>query len=618
MKKVVGYVRVSTEEQVSGSSLDDQKARIQKYANFHELELSEIYCDGGISGGSLNRPELTKLLKDAKEKKFEALLFTKLDRLGRSVRDIFNLYHEFQELSIEIISTEDPAINTTGPMGKALIGMLAVFAEFERSLIRERTDIGRKNKWRNMESVIGSLPFGYRRSKTDGQLIEIDADQAEIYKRIIDLYLTKRMSTRLIAETLNTEGIPSPSVGRRKKPTSGIWDHTVILDILKNPTYKGEAILNKKKFVCANGKNGKSYYCAGNEDKPENEWIKIPFPALIDDDRWRQIQNRRENQRLKPKRVFHEYDEHFMLDGLLYCGECGTKIRKKVQEEKNGTIHLYYFCWASWASPRDLGKREKCHLKAVNADHVDREVFDGIADVLSNPSKYIDVWAKDIELEDVKKKIEALQKREKDIDSQLKVGFDFIRRTIDPDSRKLYMEQQNKTQKNRDDIHRELTNAQESLAIISGKAKRMEDFRNLFKSRINTKLKLKDFLYSLDFKEKKAIVETMISPENGGNVKISYITPVDFMTPEEMEGMSKEERILPLKNERVAVKANFQIDPGKIADIISGLNRENVFLGGQFSPNPQKNNNGVNADNVILGNQSWMNCRNSEEMFWKL
>jgi len=91
MMKVAGYARVSTIGQLDGTSLEDQKRIIEEAAKKAGHELVEIYADKGISGSSLKRPELQRLITDAKEKKFESVFFTKLDRMGRSVRDIHNL-----------------------------------------------------------------------------------------------------------------------------------------------------------------------------------------------------------------------------------------------------------------------------------------------------------------------------------------------------------------------------------------------------------------------------------------------------------------------------------------------------------------------------------------------
>jgi site-specific DNA recombinase len=167
MKRVAGYARVSTLAQVSeGTSLEDQKAKIQDWCTKEKYELINIYTDGGVSGGSLERPQLQRLLADAKEGEFDGVVFTKLDRLGRDNRDLYNLYHELKnERGVDVLCIEDPSLNTGGRMGKMFLGMLGTVAEFERDTIRERTSGGRKIKWKERKAIIGELPLGYRKKK---------------------------------------------------------------------------------------------------------------------------------------------------------------------------------------------------------------------------------------------------------------------------------------------------------------------------------------------------------------------------------------------------------------------------------------------------------------------
>ena len=611
MKRAVGYVRVSTEEQAKeGTSLESQKDKIEKYCDLQEWELINIYCDAGISGGSLNRPQLNKLRKDAVDGKFDIIVFSKLDRLGRNSRDIHNLFYEMKEESnVDIICTNDPSLNTNGPMGSFMVSILAAISELEKTTIWERMSDGIKRKWHSGKQVVGDLPYGYRRGNSPNRVIEIDEMAADIYKKIVDSYLIKRMSVRSIADMLNKEGIMTPSAEKAKKANekrrmekksqkeslgSARWDHTSILKLLKNPAYKGEAVLNKKKRIWENGgKNGR-YCCAVPEDKTRDEWITVKFPPLISSEKWDQIQKRRDNQKIMPKRVYKEYEDHFILDGMVYCGICGTKMKKRIKKEKNGKVRLYYVCYYRGCGKRELARkgREICELRAADAEAVDNEIFARITDVLSNPSMYLDAWLKDVNAEEIEKKIGHLVSREKELDRQLATGFEYIRTIINPDSRKLYMLEQEKTEKMRDDIHRELINAQQNLELISGKTRRFTDLSDMMQNRISTKISLKDFLYGLSFQDRKAVVEAMISPENGGRCKISYAIATDFLTDEEMQGMTLEERVQPLKDRNLVVEANFNIDPDKIEAIITGLDRDDILgiPSAWHSPGPHRYN----------------------------
>ena len=314
------------------------------------------------------------MIAAAKDKQFDAIYFTKLDRLGRSVRDIANLYHELhEECGIDLVCIDDPSLNTAGKMGDVMRGMLSTFAQFERAMIKERTTSGRKAKWDKGEIVIGELPLGYRKNKDTGKP-EIVEDQATIYQRIVGYYLDQRLSYKDIALRLTKEHIPTPSTQKNKKIQSARWNSITVGDILKQPAYKGMAIYNQVKIEIVKKVRHVRHV-------PEDEWIKIPFPPLITEDRWQQIQDRIQNQRHKPKRIYKDYADHFLLDGFIYCGECGSRMRKRVKVEPDGKVRFYYVCYWKGTNQKELlmsGRTDPCTLKAVHADVVDEQLFDQI------------------------------------------------------------------------------------------------------------------------------------------------------------------------------------------------------------------------------------------------
>jgi DNA invertase Pin-like site-specific DNA recombinase len=136
--KTVLYSRIST----SGQSHESQEAEVQSFAKRQGWEGLEVYRDT-ISGATKNRPELDRLLKDARAGKVERILCFKMDRIGRSLLNLINLLQELAALKVPVyftsqgISTEE-----TNPSSKLMIGMLGLFAEFERDIIRERIKAG--------------------------------------------------------------------------------------------------------------------------------------------------------------------------------------------------------------------------------------------------------------------------------------------------------------------------------------------------------------------------------------------------------------------------------------------------------------------------------------------
>ena len=133
MSRIIGYARVSTEDQ----NLDLQKIAIEKYAEEQGLELI-LYVEK-ISTRKTDRTELQHALKAAT--KGDRFVVYKLDRLARSTKELYQLTDDMQARGIDFVSIHD-SFDTTTPTGRAMFGMLAVFAEFERDIIQQRTKAG--------------------------------------------------------------------------------------------------------------------------------------------------------------------------------------------------------------------------------------------------------------------------------------------------------------------------------------------------------------------------------------------------------------------------------------------------------------------------------------------
>ena len=155
------YIRVSTEEQANeGYSIDAQKEKLTALCKSQDWQVYEIYADEGFSAKDLNRPGIQRLLQDAEQRKFDIIVFYKLDRLSRSLKDLTSLIDKFEKLSIKIKSLTEP-FDTTSPPGKLMLNMLGSFAQFEREIIGERTKLGLERAFRQGKWVT-SAPFGYK------------------------------------------------------------------------------------------------------------------------------------------------------------------------------------------------------------------------------------------------------------------------------------------------------------------------------------------------------------------------------------------------------------------------------------------------------------------------
>ncbi len=133
------YCRVSTLDK--GQDAGMQLRELQEHCQRRGWEIVGEYIDAGISGSKASRPELNRLMADAKRRKLDAVLVWKLDRFGRSLKHLVNSLAEFESLGVAFISLKE-SLDLTTPAGRLMFGVIAAMAEFERDLIRERVKAG--------------------------------------------------------------------------------------------------------------------------------------------------------------------------------------------------------------------------------------------------------------------------------------------------------------------------------------------------------------------------------------------------------------------------------------------------------------------------------------------
>ena len=139
MKRAVLYLRVSTIEQTTAN----QERELREIASRMGCDIVKVYKDHGISGakGRDKRPGFDALCRDAAQRKFDMVMAWSVDRLGRSLQDLVGFLSELHALGIDLFLHQQ-GLDTTTPAGKAMFQMMGVFAEFERSMIRERVRAG--------------------------------------------------------------------------------------------------------------------------------------------------------------------------------------------------------------------------------------------------------------------------------------------------------------------------------------------------------------------------------------------------------------------------------------------------------------------------------------------
>lgn len=335
--EVFGYVRVSTENQLENYSIEEQTMRIRSYCQAKGWHLIKIYTDGGYSGGNINRPALQQMLTDMKRGTVDAIIVYKLDRLSRSQKDTLTLIEDHMlSAGVDFISINEN-FDTSSPFGRAMIGILSVFAQLEKDQITERFTMGRIGRSKAGYYHGGpNAPRGYQ--YVDGALI-VDEFKASQVKEIFRLFLDGKSINR-IARTM-------------EQKYGGRWNAAGVRVILLNSTYIG-----KVKFAGVEY-DGRHQPLISKEDFETAQ--KLLFSPARD--------AKKNSAQKNPFRA------ETLLSGLILCSRCGARY---------SGCHGYYKCYSrAKGNPRYV-KDPNCKNDNWIISELDSLTISSIRELLDN------------------------------------------------------------------------------------------------------------------------------------------------------------------------------------------------------------------------------------------
>ena len=340
MKRVAIYIRVSTARQdQEGYSIPLQKERLIAYCKAKGWVVSGIFIDPGHSGSSLERPGMEALMAAVEAGDFDVVLVYKLDRLSRSQKDTLYLIEDvFMANETDFVSMQE-SFDTTTIYGRAMVGILSVFAQMERETITERTLMGRAGRaeeglWHGG----GTEPIGYK--YIDGELVS-DPEEAEQVRRVYQLYAEGYSVTEI---TRMMEGC---------KTKHGDWSHTsTVGNVLDNPLYAGmihfDGVLTR-----------------GRHD--------VIVSLKMD----KQVKARRARLR----RFETSGDSAYLLTGLMYCDECGARYFPN--RRPNGSV--VYSCHSRAKKNRHMVKDPDCKAPHIPIAELDAMVEAEVMKLAKDP-----------------------------------------------------------------------------------------------------------------------------------------------------------------------------------------------------------------------------------------
>lgn len=233
-KKIIGYCRVSTDNQKEEGTISLQRNALAEYAKLKSYDLVQVFEDEGVSGGLEDRAGLASLFTFLEEttEKIEAVLIFKLDRLARDLYIQEHLIKKLEALDVGLISTKEANLASDDPMRKAFRQFMGIVSELEKSFITMRLSGGRISKIKTKQQFAGGgVALGYN---SIGKDLVIDEAQAETVKQIFKMKRHKRMGLREIARELNEQGVATARGGR--------WYAGTVKYILNNSIYGGEMV----------------------------------------------------------------------------------------------------------------------------------------------------------------------------------------------------------------------------------------------------------------------------------------------------------------------------------------------------------------------------------------
>ncbi|MEF9602482.1 recombinase family protein [Paracoccus sp. PXZ] len=318
------YARFSSDLQ-RDASIEDQIRACRDYAARQGLEVVEVYSDRAISGASMMRSGLQKLLRDAQAGQFDVVIAEALDRLSRSQADIATIYQRltFNGQLIETISE--------GQVSELHIGLTGTMNALFLKELGKKTHRGLKGRALEGKSA-GGLTYGYKpvvKFAANGEPIrgdrEIDPAQAKVVRRIFTDY-ARGISPKKIAEQLNLEKIPGPQ--------GGAWGTSSIhgnrergTGILNNELYVGRQVWNRLKYV-KDPSTGKRV----SRLNPEADRVitEVPELRILEDGLWEAARHRQGAMKSKNTDipVWARRRLRFLFSGLMRCGRCGSGFSK--------------------------------------------------------------------------------------------------------------------------------------------------------------------------------------------------------------------------------------------------------------------------------------------------
>jgi len=384
MKQAAIYARVSSDRQKENHTIASQTAALLTYAETQQYMIPPEWRfeDEGYSGATMARPGLERLRDLAAEGQIETVFIYSPDRLSRRYAYQVLLVEELARAGVQVIFLKSPSDPT--PENELLVQFQGMIAEYERAQIAERSRRGKRHRaHEGSVNVLSGAPYGYRYCrKTDATPARYDVidAEAEIVRLVFESYTRAGLSINAVARMLNERQIPT-------RTGTGRWERSTVWGMLRNPAYRGCACFGKTEIrprqritKRLRQRNGIATRNSANHERPVQDWIEIPVPALVADETFALAQEQlQSNKRHSPRRTI----EPTLLQGILVCERCGYGLYRTSTQTSRHKLH-YYRCLGSDAYRHLQGA--VCTNRPVRQDHLDAIVWTEVLRLMEDPT----------------------------------------------------------------------------------------------------------------------------------------------------------------------------------------------------------------------------------------
>ena len=388
MQMAAIYTRVSSERQREAHTIASQTAALIEWATKLDIEVPRdwIFEDDGYSGATLERPGLERVRDLAAAGDIQVVLVHSPDRLSRKYAYQVLLLEEFGRHGVETRFLNVPSSATAED--QLLVQFQGMIAEYERAQILERSRRGKRHRARAGEiSVMSGAPYGYRylrkRDDAPASYAVVEAE-ARVVRDIYEHYTVTGWSIDAICRWLNEQGVATRKAGAH-------WGRSTVRQMLRNPAYCGMACFGKTRIVrgVARQKRVTRTLRMGGAvvrrdsapcERPREEWIEIPVPAIIDEPTFARAQELQHENKVHARR---RTIEPSLVQGLVSCRKCGYAF-SRISTRSSARRIQYYRCigsdrWRHLAGPR-------CDTRPVRQELLDEVVWTEVLRLLEEPA----------------------------------------------------------------------------------------------------------------------------------------------------------------------------------------------------------------------------------------